>query len=246
MPCSSRKLFVIIASLMMASGFVGAQASITRTTGQDSSNIGGGVGLTGGKGTDESTAFEISETDAERISRETLSDRNWRLEEITDDQEYGYYRLYFSLSNPRGEARVRVDASSGEVFEVAKKVKTSKEDSVAGKEEERNQSEDQIQNMEEARRVIAELRSENRYLKERLADTENKTQKNRSTNNTEVYRKDEVDEDRDNKTEVDKANNYSNKGSLQNSTSRAQNRRGNIAQGQNKGFFTRIFEGLFG
>jgi|GEM_PF-608080 hypothetical protein len=117
-------------------------------------------------GTDNSTEITVSEQEANRIARKSLSNNNWALEESDVDEGDGYYEFEFVIRGQEAEAEVSVDGSSGEIFHLEEELEQEKEDRVEMPERE------SVQNLERARERITELREQVRELKLRVAELE--------------------------------------------------------------------------
>lgn len=123
-------------------------------------------------GTDNSTALSIDRSEAEEIARNSLSENNWTLEDSSTEEEDGYYKFEFVVKGEDAEAEVRVDGSSGEIFRHEEELEKETED------EEKNESEAEelerveVQNLEQAKERIGELRKMVINLREEVAGLE--------------------------------------------------------------------------
>lgn len=76
------------------------------------------------EGTDNSTELTVTKEEAQETAVNALSDNNWTLERSSTHEDDGYYRFRFVISGMDAEAEVRVDGSSGEVFELEEEIES--------------------------------------------------------------------------------------------------------------------------
>ncbi|MFC7019690.1 MULTISPECIES: DUF7096 domain-containing protein [Haloarcula] len=94
--------------------------------------------------TDDDTSLTASQADALDTARSALSTQagaTWRLQRASVHEDSGYYEFEFGFrtANRTGEAEIRVDGSSGEVFRVEEEIEPSEE--AEEREEEREEDE---------------------------------------------------------------------------------------------------------
>lgn len=115
-------------------------------------------------GTDNSTELTVEKAEAERTARSVLSDNEWELDVSSTHEKDGYYRFRFVVSGEDAEAEVRVDGSSGEVFRYEEELERE-----AGEEVEELEKVE-VQNLEQARQRISELRGMVMDLRREVAE----------------------------------------------------------------------------
>lgn len=137
----TKLLSIVLAVLLVTVGSGAAMAASTQGIGQTAA---GADAVTHIDGTDNSTALEINRSTALDTATDELdSGNNWTLVRSSVHEEDGYYRFRFDLrsNNLTGDAEVRVDGSSGDVFRTETEIEAEPEDENEREHEDENEQE---------------------------------------------------------------------------------------------------------
>lgn len=231
MKVSAGKVLAFAAILMMVVAPAMADQHLNET---DDSEI---------DGTDNSTELLINQSNAEETARQALSDNNWTLEDSSVDEENGYYK--FEFTSGESEAEVRVDGSSGEIFRQEEEHESSDEDSEESGVEELERVE--VQNLEQARERINELRTMVMDLRRQVAELEAEESSRGNGAEVEIERDDgevSVEGETPNGTEFEAE---SERGPNENAEENINGTPGSEQAQQNRpGFVSRMLSGFFG
>ncbi|WP_073310499.1 hypothetical protein [Halobaculum gomorrense] len=145
----NKLLSIGLAVLLVTVGSGAAMAASTNNIGQ--SSVGTGV-LSDIDGTDNSTTLDVNRSTAlETATVELGSAYDWTLVRSSVHEDDGYYRFRFALqsSDLTGEAEVRVDGSSGDVFRTEKEIEVEQEDENEQENEDEQEDENEQENEDE-------------------------------------------------------------------------------------------------
>ena len=202
-------------------------------------------------GTDNSTELTITKSEAEETARNALSDNIWELESSSTHEEDGYYRFRFIVSGEDAEAEVRVDGSSGEIFRYEEELeKETEEDENESESEVEEIERVEVQNLEQAKQRIEELRGMVMDLRREAAETEDSESEReldveRRNGETEIEVEQESGE-QETEAEIERRGPPENRGPSQNARDAVNGTPGNEqAQQRRPGFVSNFLSGFF-
>lgn len=111
------------------------------------------------------TEYIVTEDEAIDLARDALNSTGWEVEEV--EREDRVYEVELRKDNV--EAEVRVDGTNGEILRTEQETEEA-DDSDSDEADEEDQNASDVENLEEARSLIAELREEIRELREELRE----------------------------------------------------------------------------